>query len=217
MTAAPPTQTDLKSTLEEMRASVAAEGIRGGIKGAIQKAFLGLLSVLLAILEDLRAGRLAPIAPVAEPAGDGAVGYRCAGLRRGFGVENNAARAASWWADFGGGHEAATSRPNTAGGAAGGDAGRTGKNVPADAYPPPSRCAGPSLPLKGEGKLVRPHWFRLDGGPSFAGLCRPTMGLADAAKGRFFENATRGEGVSAAISFHVENDAVATGSGSIFS
>ena len=72
MTAAPPTQTDLKSTLEELRASVAAEGTRG-LKGAMQQAFLGLLSVLLAILEDFRAGRLARIAPVAEP-GDGADG-----------------------------------------------------------------------------------------------------------------------------------------------
>src|SRR5215472_15801336 len=72
MTAAPPTQTDLKSTLEELRASVAAEGARG-LKGAMQQAFLGLLSVLLAILEDFRAGRLARIAPAAEP-GDGADG-----------------------------------------------------------------------------------------------------------------------------------------------
>ncbi len=211
MAAAPPTQTDLKSTLEEMRASVTAEGTRGGIKGAIQTAFLGLLSVLLAILEDFRAGRLAPIAPVAEPAGDGAVGGRCAGLRRGLGVENDEARAASWRADFAGGHEAATSRPNSADGAAAGDAGREGEDIPAEANPPPSRCAGRSLPLKGGGKLVRPHWFGLDGGPSFAGLCRPAMGMADAAKGRFFKNATRGDGISAVISFQYQNDGVATG------
>ena len=70
MTATPPAQTDLKGTLEEMRASVAARGARkglaarAGLKGAIEEAFLGLLSVLLAVLEDFRAGRLAAIALV---------------------------------------------------------------------------------------------------------------------------------------------------------
>ena len=99
MTAAPPTHTDLKSTLEGLRASVAAQGARRGLTGAIQEALLGLFSVLLAILEDFRAGRLAPIAPVAELAGegaDGAVAEPSAGLQRGFGVENGHARAASW-------------------------------------------------------------------------------------------------------------------------
>ncbi len=72
MTPAVPAPADLKSTLEEMRASVAAQGMRkglaahAGLAGAIQEAILGLLSVLLAMLADFRDGRLAPLAPVAE-------------------------------------------------------------------------------------------------------------------------------------------------------
>jgi hypothetical protein len=80
MTAAPPTPTDLKSALEEMRARAAGEGTdkgpaaraglaaRAGVQGAIEKAFLAFLNLLLKMVEDFRAGRMAPIAPVAEEA-----------------------------------------------------------------------------------------------------------------------------------------------------
>ena len=63
--------TDLKDTLEEMRASVAA---RKGLAGAMEKAILGLLELLLALLADFRAGKLTPPAPAsgdADGAGDG--------------------------------------------------------------------------------------------------------------------------------------------------
>src|SRR5215472_8237515 len=71
MTAVPSAPTDLKTALEEMRASVAARRTRTRVGEAIQEAILGLLNTLMAILEDLRAGRLAPVAPVAEAAGKG--------------------------------------------------------------------------------------------------------------------------------------------------
>jgi hypothetical protein len=68
--AAPPT--DLKDRLEEVRASVAVQETRKGVMGAIDDVILRLVTMLLAMLADFRAGRLAPLAAVAEAVGDGA-------------------------------------------------------------------------------------------------------------------------------------------------
>jgi hypothetical protein len=48
----------LAISLEEMRAQMAAEGMRKGLAGALQAAILGLLECLLALLADFKAGRL---------------------------------------------------------------------------------------------------------------------------------------------------------------
>ena len=194
MTAAAPIPTDLKSTLEAMRAAVAAEGARRGLAGTIQGAILRILGTLLAIVEDFRAGRLAPVAPVApaapvaEPAGngaDGAVADRYAGLRRSAGAKNGTAGAVC----------------------------RRGGEVRPWAHPSPSRCAGPSPRVKPGGKpAVGSQCAERNGGPIKGGgestaLCRVATVIAGAAEGGFFENAALEEGSGVRVSFQLRNKA----------
>ncbi len=74
MTAAPP-PTDLKDTLETMRASVAARSTRKGLNGTIEGAFLKIFELLLTLLMDFRAGKLAPPVTDAVRGADGEVAH----------------------------------------------------------------------------------------------------------------------------------------------
>ena len=71
MTDPAPRPTDLKDTLEDMRAAMAVQGARKGLAGTIEGAILKLLEVLLTILVDFRAGRLAALAAEEARAGRG--------------------------------------------------------------------------------------------------------------------------------------------------
>jgi hypothetical protein len=62
MTDATPSPTDrLTNTLDEMRVSMAAEGTRKGLAGALQAAILRLLNALVALLAEFKAGTLGAV------------------------------------------------------------------------------------------------------------------------------------------------------------
>jgi len=82
MTDAAATHTDLKDTLEEMRASVAARETRAGLAGVLQKALLAFLDVLMTLLADFRAGKLVPPGDAAGGADGGAAHPRRAPSRQ---------------------------------------------------------------------------------------------------------------------------------------
>ena len=90
MTDAAATHTDLKDTLEEMRASVAAREARAGLAGVLQKALLAFLDVLMTLLADFRAGRLIPIAADAREEGANDSGVSVA-------AHTSPLPSAEWW------------------------------------------------------------------------------------------------------------------------
>ena len=87
---APSAPTDLSSTLEGIRAAIAAEGAGNGLAGKLQAAILRLLEVLVALLADFRAGRLSGLA-VESGAADAAPGPRAVAPDR------SSAPARGWW------------------------------------------------------------------------------------------------------------------------
>ncbi len=220
-----------------MRASGAAKGTRKGLTGAIQEAFLGILSVLLAMLEDFRAGRLAPMAPVAVEAGDGAVADPAPQLVRSAAqspARAEGAEARPWRGGFDpsgadwAGEE--TLIPIADQRASSVDSGKGAAEITrAETAPRPPALR--TNPAKGDRTILRapPRAARFGmiarlrpraGWRNARGIRRalPPYGeVADGAEAKFFKNAGAGERISAALLFQDENDAVAAWSRRIFS
>jgi hypothetical protein len=72
-TAAPSPTGHLDISLGEMRAAMAAEGTKKGLAGAVAAALLSLLDLIVALLAEFRAGKLAALAPQGDEGG----GIRC--------------------------------------------------------------------------------------------------------------------------------------------
>jgi len=76
-------------TLEDLRAAVAGRGAKNALDRTIQAAFLKLIEVLLRLLADFQAGKLAPVAPETRDAagGGGASAGSVSSAGRGAGQE----------------------------------------------------------------------------------------------------------------------------------
>ena len=108
--AAAPSSSDLQSRMEEMRASMTARGTEKGPAGMLQEAILRLLALLMAMLADFRAGRLAPLVAAGgrgevEPTGGEAerIAHRASGTASSAAISRSAGlrREADQWVECG--------------------------------------------------------------------------------------------------------------------
>ena len=199
MTAAAPAPTDLMDTLEEMRASVAARAARRGMRGTIEGAILRLLSVLLAMLADFRAGRLAPLAVAAERAGDGTVAEASPGA---------AGRCAGFGVDGDGCGEKDAPTPALRRFAGEGEAGEAGWATEGRALPHRRACDVPCMNAR---RSTRQAVHASPYPTGFETIFRPRSPQGGGIGEAFFKNASAGEGIGATRLFQYQNDIVMAG------